>query len=159
MPLEWGGKKLFKQELNPVNLQALQLAVLPCHNLTVAGFSDLLLKPQEVLSDVELGSLLNLLLNRLIRLMESLVKKNLLKRPFERDWFGLGQIFFFNQYSAKLQYAPSRDKTRVVWLSLPWILGITFTLSLLLFLSLPLPTKGLKSNLSLNSTEQTKCFK
>lgn len=68
-----------------MNLQALQLAVLPCHNLTVASFSDLLLKPQEVLLDVELGSLLNLLLNRLIRLMESLVKKNLLKRPFERD--------------------------------------------------------------------------
>lgn len=65
-----------------MNLQALQLAMLPWHNLTVAGFSSLLLKPEEVLSGVELGSLLNLLLNRL---MGSLMKNNLLKSPFERD--------------------------------------------------------------------------
>lgn len=91
MPLEWWGKKLFKQDLNPVNLQEFQLAVLPWHNCTVAGFSGLLLKPEEALSGVELGSQLNLLLNKLI---ESLMKNSLLKSPFKRDWFGMGQIFF-----------------------------------------------------------------
>lgn len=92
MPIERWKKKLFKQELNPVNLQALRLAVLPWHNLTVACFSGLLLEPEEVLSGVELGSLLNILLNRL---MKNLTKNSLLKSPFERDWFGMSQFFFF----------------------------------------------------------------
>lgn len=75
-------KKLFIQELNPANPQALRSAMLPWHNLTAAGFSSLLLKPEEALSGVELGSLLNLLLNRL---MGSFMKNSLLKSPFERD--------------------------------------------------------------------------